>query len=189
MDKPTKKKLKIVAIIFAILIIPIGYLMLMAYAIDLHNEAYYNANIRHINNPSISKQSITQMDKAFKIYPFRYMFRINKAELQLQIKDYKGALASVREATKMNNDYAEGWEFLGLIYHNLNNADSTRICYNIAIEKLQDRLEKEPKNEMTKLQIANLYWSIGDSLSASKYAKNLPFSLDHFYRQEIEEIK
>ena len=113
------------------------------------------------------------MDKAIRIYPWNYLFWMNKAQIQLELKDYRGALISSRKGTHLKHQYAEGLESQGMCYEYLEQPDSARICYLKAIDKYMKRLGKDPKNQFTRLNIALLYRFVGDSINSQNYLRSI----------------
>jgi tetratricopeptide (TPR) repeat protein len=186
MDKTIKKKIRLVLIAFCILIIPIGYLAAISYAIKIHDNALELAQIKYPDDPDVTQKSIIEIDKAIKIYPWNYLFYMNKAQLQLKLKDYKEALISARKGTEKNNQYAEGLEFQGLIYEYLGQPDSAKILYSKAIDKYKIRLNKNPDNQFTNRGIALLYAIIGDMNNSKAYLTDIHETTEYYEKQLIE---
>lgn len=171
MDTQIKKKLKIVLIAFAILIIPLGYLIAISFSIKIHNVALEKAMVRYPDDKSVIKESINEIDKAIRIYPWNYLFHMSKAELQIELNDCRGALISAKKATDLKKQYAEGIEYIGMIYEFLNQPDSAKNYYLKAIDKYKKRLENKSNNNMVNIEIALLYSFLRDSVKSNHYLK------------------
>jgi tetratricopeptide (TPR) repeat protein len=185
MDKKSKRKIKIVLIVFGILIIPIGYLIAILYSINMHDDAIKRAQMEYPNDLEITKNSIETINKAIKIYPWNYLFWINKAQLQTKLEDYRAALNSAQRATDLNNDYAEGLEYKGLIYEFLNQPDSAEIYYQKAIDKYKERFKRENDNLLLNREIALLYTFIGKTTKANDFLTPIPDTLNYYRKNMI----
>ncbi len=168
------------------MIVPIGYLVAISYAINIHDNALELAQIKHPHDPRVTQKSIKEIDKAIKIYPWNYSFYMNKAQLQMKIKDYEEALISARKGTEKNNQYAEGLEFQGLIYEYLGQPDSANILYSKAIDKYKIRLNNNPDNQFTNREIALLYAIIGDMINSKAYLTDIHETTEYYEKQLIE---
>ena len=187
MDKTTnKKKIRFILIAFCILIIPIGYLAAISYAIKIHNNALELAQIKYPSDLNVTQKSIKEIDKAIKIYPWNYLFYMNKAQLQMKLKNYGEALISARKGTEKNNQYAEGLEFQGLIYENLGQLDSAKILYSKAIDKYKIRLSENPDDQLTNRKIGLLYTIIGDTNNSKAYLTDIYETSEYYDKQMIE---
>ncbi len=188
MDKTTKKKIRFVLIAFCILIVPIGYLAAISYAIKIHDNALELAQIKYPDDPNVTQKSIKEIDKAIKIYPWNYLFYMNKAQLQMTLKDYEEVLISARKGTEKNNQYAEGLEFQGLVYEYLGQPDSAKILYSKSIEKYKIRLIENPDNQFINRQIALLYTFSGKINNAKTYLIDIPDTVEFHTKQMIEQF-
>jgi len=188
MDKTTKKKIRFVLIAFCILIVPIGYLAAISYAIKIHDNALELAQIKYPDDPNVTQKSIKEIDKAIKIYPWNYLFYMNKAQLQLTLKDYEEVLISARKGTEKNNQYAEGLEFQGLVYEYLGQPDSAKILYSKSIEKYKIRLSENPDNQFINRQIALLYTFTGKINNTQIYLIDIPNTVELHTKQMIEQF-
>ncbi len=186
MDKTTKKKIRFVLIAFCILIVPIGYLAAISYAIKIHDNALELAQIKYPDDPNVTQKSIKEIDKAIKIYPWNYLFYMNKAQLQMTLKDYEEVLISARKGTEKNNQYAEGLEFQGLVYEYLGQPDSAKILYSKSIEKYKIRLSENPDNQFINRQIALLYTFTGKINNAQIYLIDIQETTEYHEKQMIE---
>ena len=187
MDKTTnKKKIRFILIAFCILIIPIGYLAAISYAIKIHNNALELAQIKYPSDLNVTQKSIKEIDKAIKIYPWNYLFYMNKAQLQMKLKNYGEALISARNGTEKNNQYAEGLEFQGLIYEYLGQLDSAKNLYSKAIDKYKIRLSENPDNQLTNRKIALLYTIIGDTNNSKAYLTDIYETSEYYDKEMIE---
>lgn len=169
MDKEIRKKLKIVLIAFAIVIIPLGYIVAISFAIMIHDDALEKAMILFPDDKSVIRKSIDDMDKAIMIYPWNHSFHMDKAQLQMKLNDYRGALISAKNGIDLKN-YAEGLEYIGMIYEFLNQPDSASIYYSKAIDILKERLIKT-NNNATNMELGLLYSFVGDSIKARQHLK------------------
>lgn len=188
MNKLTKKKLRIVIIAFFILIIPIGYLFVISYAIKMHDDALKLAEIRYPDDKDVTKKAIITIDNAIRLYHRNYLFRMNKSKLLLKLGDYRGALNAARKGTNLNDQFAVGLQRQGLIYEYLNQPDSAGIYYLKTIEKLKQNCIKEPDNPFIKRQIALFYTFLGDSLNAKKNLEKIPVETSSFLKSNLEII-
>lgn len=165
MDKETSVNLKRVVIAFAIIMLPLTYLILVSIGFDKQEKAYIDACM-HRGDTVLVNSSLKIMEKAMKIYPWHYMHWMNKSQVQTFLSDYRGALESAKRGAELRNNYAEGFEGVGYIYEYLEQPDSARLFYSKAINLYQERLENDSMDSFANTSIAILYCFINDFIKA-----------------------
>lgn len=178
MKKPANKRLKRVLIAFVIIMIPLSYIIALAYSIDLNDKAVENAIILHPNDKIEINKSIDHINIAIKIYPWNYSFRMNKAQMLMKLNNYRGALNSAKKGTDLNKQYPYGLEYIGMIYEYLDLPDSAKIYYSKAIDRYKQKLEHKNNNIRLTQEIALLYTFLNDSINANKFITHLSKDTD-----------
>jgi tetratricopeptide (TPR) repeat protein len=149
MKKSSKKKLWFIIIGFFVLMIPISYFVKNSIAIDIHNTAMQKVMTDFHRDTVNIKESINQIDQAIWLYRRNYIFYASKAQLLCYLKKYHEAISTLKQIEKFKDDYAEGYEFEGLIYDKLNLLDSANSCYQKALQANEQRI-KDHSNDFEK---------------------------------------
>jgi tetratricopeptide (TPR) repeat protein len=119
MNAGIKKKLKFSGIGFIILMIPIGFFVKIAIAIDMHNTAMHKVKVEGCDDNASTEEAIMKIDKAIWLYRRNYLFYVSKAKLLCRLKKYHEAIATLNKIEKFKDDYAQGYELKGFIYDKL----------------------------------------------------------------------
>ena len=158
MDSSVKKKLKIVLIAFAIILIPLGYVVKNLIAIHINDMAINSVYMEPhygMSEAEIRQQAIAELDKAIKINKRNYLFYLNKAKFYFELNQYQNALTEVQKSVE-RNDYAELIVFQGVLNEYLNKRQKAIDLYRKALIKYKDRLSKQPDNLILKATIIML---------------------------------
>ncbi len=182
------KKWKIIITSFIIILFPLSYVTLISLGLDKQKEAYCKA-CQYPENRELSENALAIMEKVMKFHPWNYMNWMNKAQIQMNLKDFEGALISAKRGTELNDNYAEGLEYQAILYEYLDKPEDAKRYYIKAIEKYKERLSGDKELFLTHIELAMLYKFIGEHDNSRKHlelAKELsePNMQDYIYQYE-----
>jgi len=129
MESSVKRKLRIVLIAFAIILIPLGYLVKNLIANHYHDKAMqYLYNEPHIGMKisEVNEKAISYLDKAIKLNKRNILFYKNKSEVLWELDETESALKVLKEAeTNVSKiDNAMFYFRMSQLYYQLNDYES-----------------------------------------------------------------
>ena len=162
MDIKTKKKLRIIAFVLLILLIPLGYIMVLTISIDTQNNDLLNVMQTDYHIKSLVEKSIVSTNRAIFWKPWDTVLRQNRLLLLLKVQDYNQALTAIQddiEVSPTGDNYARK----GLVYEYLGGNNSAKECYIRAIKFYRDVLKEDSLNDYFLAETATLLMIVGDT--------------------------
>lgn len=180
MDKQTKKKLRLVLIMFIIIMIPSSVLLKISYGTYLNDRAihnhYHGGNIGMTEYESAQK-SIKDLEKAKKFYKTNYIIYYNQAKIYAQIDQYEKAIETINDLIEIDAEKIKAHRFVG-IYNELAGNKEKAIDHFLKYKNL--RTIKYPVEKLNNIELKGLrieeamdFFFLDDTLSFRKKTDEL----------------
>ncbi len=169
MESGLKKKLGVILLSFFVIMIPLSYYLLQSYAVDIQTQVARDVLMNKTSDNDKIDDALESLDFAIMIKPNSYIIQNTKTMILIEYKRYEEALLSARECVKINGYELEGYMSQGIIYENLNEFDSSIVYYNLAIEKLKNRVKNKPDDLFQKRSLSLLLKIVGKDKEADSY--------------------
>ena len=171
MDTTTKKKLKIVLIVFIILLIPLGYVMKIMYGMYLNDKAlgiYWGSHVG-MTDKEAANQANSEFDNAKRFYKKNKAIYINQARLYGSLKQYDKAIKTIEEYIEIKPDFAYGHLMLGVFSELQNETEKAHDCYLKFISLQAENYAEKKLNsqELKNMKVQKLidYYLLNDTIS------------------------
>ena len=171
------RNIKIAAIVFIIILIPIGLVLKRLIAIEYQKNAlelfYLNPGDVKLNK----ELALKRIDIAIRLTPRNYLFYSTKSQMLWDLDQNSQAVKYLKKSIKLDPTFAEGILGLGMIYDYLRYSDSATIQYENAIDIYDTRLgESDPESyDFANAEVNKLYVKLllQDTAFATKELKRL----------------
>ncbi|HUX55205.1 MAG TPA: hypothetical protein VMV56_12375 [Williamwhitmania sp.] len=134
MDLETRKKARVILVIFIILLIPLIFFTKWMIGVQINNrveDRIYRSPIG-FTDATVIKSGINDLERA-KFYAKRnYLIYYNQARLYCLLKDYPRAIGVIEQYESINKHQQKLDYLKGLIYDILDKRDSAIHCYSLA---------------------------------------------------------
>jgi tetratricopeptide (TPR) repeat protein len=124
------------------------------------------------------------LDKAIKLDTTYYLAYADKVEIFLKLKDFNHAISESKQLLNIKPDFAEGWQFEGLIYDLIGDSVNAIKDYYKSIDLFSERLLDPQK----KKYIFNNKLNIAVSLLLARQEKSAYDSLRKIKEQYPDQI-
>lgn len=164
---------------------------------ELHMEA--GGNPISVKDTLKLEKALAHLNKALEINRKNDAAYTNKVTILCTLGRYREALKVLKEATHIQENFAEGYSYQGFIYERLGKMDTARIMYRSAIEAYNKRLKKRD-NINDKINRAFMLFFVKGKEAAlkelnhiiknnpdNKFAHNMKFAFENFDREEFIE--
>ena len=137
------------------------------------------------------------LDKAIRMDTTYYLAYCDKSEIFLKRKDFNRAIAESQKSLKVKPDYAEGWQYEGMIYDSLGDSINAIKDYTISIDLFNKRITDPQKkkylffnrlNRAVTLLMARQEKSAYDSLKILKEQYPDQTTVDEFLKLSRKEL-
>jgi len=149
MEKEIKNKLKLVAIGFCILLIPIGFFLKYSYGVHLNDTAVNGFWVRHYGDKNVGLESIEKLEQAKKYCKRNKLIYYNQSRIQSILGDNTAAINTIDEWLDIEPNDIQAIRLQGFYYElndQVSKADKNYL-------KVKSNSEKEPENIESELTV------------------------------------
>lgn len=141
MNRETKKKLRIVLIVFLILMIPSFFVIKRMIAIQIHDDVInmtYKQSHVGLDETILIKLGIADLERAKNYSKSNYLIYFDQARLYCKLNDYNKALGVLDDYLKIDSQKQGMYYLKGLIYDIQNKRDSAISNYKLGLLDKKD---------------------------------------------------
>eukprot|EP01029_Cantina_marsupialis_P009736 TRINITY_DN225571_c0_g1_i1.p1 TRINITY_DN225571_c0_g1~~TRINITY_DN225571_c0_g1_i1.p1 ORF type:complete len:218 (-),score=9.79 TRINITY_DN225571_c0_g1_i1:213-815(-) len=169
MEKEIKNKLKLVAIGFCILLIPIGFFLKYSYGVHLNDTAVNDFWVRHYGDKNVGLESIEKLEQAKKYCKRNKLIYYNQSRIQSILGDNTAAINTIDEWLDIEPNDIQAIRLQGFYYElndQVSKADKNYL-------KVKSNSEKEPENIESELTALMNDFILKDTVGFSRRIEEL----------------
>ena len=186
MNSKTKKKVKIIAIAFIVILVPLAYYLSIVIAIDDLNREMEKCVFNN-QTDSITNVALDKTRWVIFLMPWNNYARNNEINLLWKLKDYNGALHAAHENSEVNPT-GMNYTVEGMAYEYLGEFEKAKPLYDKAIAIYEMEFKEKPNDDFLISEIALLSMVVGDSVRAQEVVASRIDSEDEVTNEQLKRV-